>query len=236
LKQSALAFLLLVVAASTTSPTQAEDFKAFDGLYVGLHGGYAWEKISGLYGLGTTQTNLGNIDLDSALVGGQLGYNVQLGNFVMGVEADASGFVGSDSVTNDPGAATPLLAATDDVTILSANLSYLASIRGRIGYVVGDVLLYGTAGIGFVEFDLNANTPTLGFDQTLRRRDVGGVYGGGLEWNLVEGVTLRGEYLHYDVKASSGIPSDFPNSVSGNAVNFHDIDVARAGINISLSP
>ena len=61
-------------------------------------------------------------------------------------------------------------------------------------------------------------------------------WGGGLEWNIVEGVTLRGEYLHFDVKASSGIPGNYPNADSGDRVNFNDVDVARAGINISLSP
>ena len=49
-------------------------------------------------------------------------------------------------------------------------------------------------------------------------------------------VALRGEYLHFDVKASSGIPGNYPNADSGDRVNFNDVDVARAGINISLSP
>jgi hypothetical protein len=47
-------------------------------------------------------------------------------------------------------------------------------------------------------------------------------------------VSLRGEYLHYDVGRSSYIPVDFPNRDAGDVVGYHDIDVARAGINISL--
>jgi outer membrane immunogenic protein len=227
LKQSAFGFLLLA-AALISSPVSAEDYKPFAGPYVGLHGGYVWEKASGIYDNAGAATNLAQIDLDSAIVGGQIGYNLQYGNWVMGLEADASTPTDSDSVTNNPGAA--------NYAVLTADISYLASIRSRLGFVVGDVLLYGTAGVGFVEFKFNANAPNSGFDQSFRRKDTGGVWGGGLEWNVVEGVTLRGEYLHFDVKASSGIPGTYPNADSGDGVNFHDVDVARAGININLSP
>jgi outer membrane immunogenic protein len=213
LKQSAFGFLLLS-AAVVASPASAEDYKPFAGPYVGLHGGYAWDKASGIY------------DNAGAIIGGQIGYNLQYGNWVMGIEADASTTTDSDSITNNG----------TNLTVLTADVSYLASIRSRLGFVVGDVMLYGTAGVGFVEFKFNANAPSLAFDQSFRHRDTGGVWGGGLEWNLVEGVTLRGEYLHFDVKASSGIPGNYPNADSGDRVNFNDVDVARAGINISLSP
>jgi outer membrane immunogenic protein len=225
LKQSAFGFLLLS-AAVVASPASAEDYKPFAGPYVGLHGGYAWDKASGIYDNAGAATNLAGIDLDSAIIGGQIGYNLQYGNWVMGIEADASTTTDSDSITNNG----------TNLTVLTADVSYLASIRSRLGFVVGDVMLYGTAGVGFVEFKFNANAPSLAFDQSFRRKDTGGVWGGGLEWNIVEGVTLRGEYLHFDVKASSGIPGNYPNADSGDRVNFNDVDVARAGINISLSP
>lgn len=227
MKQSALAFSLLV-AAVTITPTFANELKPFDGFYAGLHGGYSWQKMSGTYDNAGAATNLAGIDLNGAIVGGQLGYNVQVNSILLGIEGDASGYAGSDdSVTNVGATAT---------TVLTGDISYLASIRGRLGVVMGNVLLYGTAGVGFVEYKFNANAASVPFDQSFRLRDTNGVYGGGLEWKIVEGVSIRGEYLHYDVKASSAIPGNFPDTDSGDRVNFHDIDVARAGINISLSP
>jgi hypothetical protein len=47
-------------------------------------------------------------------------------------------------------------------------------------------------------------------------------------------VSVRGEYLHYDFGRSSSIPGNFFNADSGDVVNFHDIDVVRAGVNVSL--
>ncbi len=72
------------------------------------------------------------------------------------------------------------------------------------------------------------------FNGTLRFNDTSAVYGGGVEWKVAYGVSVRGEYLHYDTGTSSYIPASFFNAGGGDVVSFHDIDVARAGINISL--
>jgi outer membrane immunogenic protein len=133
---------------------------------------------------------------------------------------------GNDAVVNNPQLAT--------AAVLSADSSYLATIRGRLGFVVQDVLFYGTAGVAFSRFRFEENAPGAGFNGTLRLNDTAGVYGGGIEWKLAYGVSVRGEYLHYDLGRSAYIPTSFFNADSGDVVNFHDVDVARAGINISL--
>ena len=225
MKQSALAFSLLAAAVLTTAPAHAQELKPFQGLYVGLHGGYAWQDISGIYDNVTSPTSLAPLDNDGAIVGAQLGYNVQYDWFMMGVEADASARVGgSNTVTDDPGPGTAV--------ILSGESNYLASIRGRLGFVVQDVLLYGTAGVAFSRFKFEENAPGPA-NNALRLTDTSAVYGGGVEWKLAYGVSVRGEYLHYDTGRSSFIPASF-NADGGDVVSFHDIDVARAGLNISL--
>jgi hypothetical protein len=52
----------------------------------------------------------------------------------------------------------------------------------------------------------------------------------------VHGVTLRAEYLHYDVGSSTAVPTSFPGADVGDYVSFSDIDVARMALNISLNP
>ncbi len=225
MKQSAFAFSLLAAAIVTIAPAHADELKPFQGLYFGLHGGYAWENISGVFDNAATPTGLAPLDNDGAIVGAQLGYNVQYNWFMMGVEADASALAGSPkSVTDDPGLVT--------AARLDGDSSYLASVRGRLGFVVQDVLLYGTAGIAFSRFTFEENTAA--FNGKLRSTDTAGVYGGGLEWKLGYGVSVRGEYLHYDFGRSIYVPLNFPNADAGDVVNFHDMNVARAGINISL--
>jgi outer membrane immunogenic protein len=227
LKQSAFALSLLAAAVVTIAPAQAQELKPFQGLYFGLHGGYTWQNVSGVFDNAATPTSLAPLDNNGALVGAQLGYNVQYNWFMMGVEGDASALTGSPkTVTDNPGLATS--------AILSADSSYLASIRGRLGFVVQNVLLYGTAGVGFSRFTFEESAPNTNFYGKLRTTDTAGVYGGGIEWKLAYGVSVRGEYLHYDTGRSVYIPTSFQNADNGDVVNFQNIDVARAGINISL--
>ena len=94
---------------------------------------------------------------DDGVVGGvQLGYNWQASAIVYGVEGDIS-LTGADSI------------------------DWLASARGRLGYLIQpSLLLYGTAGVG-------------GSDD-----DAGFVYGLGVESQLTYATTGRIEYLEYD--------------------------------------
>jgi outer membrane immunogenic protein len=227
LKQSAFAFSLLAAAVLSTAPAQAQEIKPFQGLYFGLHGGYTWQDISGVFDNAGSATSLAPLTNDGPLIGAQLGYNVQYDWFMMGVEADASAVTGSpNTVINNPQLA--------NYAILSGDSSYLASVRGRLGFVVQDWLFYGTAGVAFSRFEFKENAPNVPFNGSLRFTDTSAVYGGGIEWKLAYGVSVRGEYLHYDTGGSSYSPTSFFNADSGDVVNFHDIDVARAGINISL--
>ena len=103
-------------------------------------------------------------------------------------------------------------------------------------------LFFGTAGVGFSEAKFRETTPATfvgppgaSFNGTLRQKETGAVYGGGVEWAFVHGVTLRAEYLHYDVGSSTAIPTSFGANL-GDFVTFSDIDVARMALNISLNP
>lgn len=226
MKLSAFVFSFLAAVIVAIAPAHAQDPKPFQGPYVGLHGGYAWQGISGAFDNMGSNTPLSSIDLDSGILGGQIGYSRQVGQFMWGVEADATAAIGSSgSVINpDP----PVYEQ------LSAQAAYLGSVRGRLGYVMDDVLAYATLGIGFAEFKFSENAPAQPFMGSMRLQETGIVYGGGLEWKIAYGVTVRAEYLHYDVGGIAYIPASFPISDTGDYVKFDDIDVARAGINISL--
>jgi outer membrane immunogenic protein len=229
LKQSSLVLSLIVASAFALSPASADDYSPFNGVYVGVHGGYSWQDTSGVFDNQGDATNLSGISLDSPLIGGQLGYNYMMNSFVVGIEADASAAVGSsDTIVNDP-----TLAAYEQLT---AEIGYLASVRGRLGFVVSDVMFYATGGIGFGEFKFTENAPAVPYLGTMRFKERGAVYGGGIEWNLMQGVSLRGEYLHYDLGGTHLLPTSLPDVDPGDSIKFHDIDVVRAAINVSLNP
>jgi outer membrane immunogenic protein len=220
---------LCAAAALSVAPARAEEANSpFDGLYVGLHVGYSWQDVGGEFDNLGTGTNLSRIDLDGAIIGGQLGYNIKTGMVVVGIEGDATAHMEtSDSVVND----TPPVYEQ-----LTGDVAYLASLRGRLGLVVDQVMYFATVGVGFTEFKFSENAPATPFMGSLRLQESGLVYGGGVEWQVIEGVTVRGEYLHYDVGGITYIPTGFPAADPGDYIKYNDIDVARATVNISLEP
>jgi outer membrane immunogenic protein len=119
-----------------------------------------WRSWSGLYG----GVNVGSIDAwwDDGFIGGvQLGKNWQSGKIVYGIEGDLS-LSGADSV------------------------DWVGTIRGRLGYLLSPgILVYGTAGVGFVDFAHGGNETEL-------------VLGFGVEGKISETTTLRLEYLNFD--------------------------------------
>jgi len=56
---------------------------SWTGFYVGIVGGYAWGDSDWSSGTATGSTNP-----DGGLIGGTLGYNLQTGNWVWGIEGD----------------------------------------------------------------------------------------------------------------------------------------------------
>jgi outer membrane immunogenic protein len=160
------------------------------GVYVGGQIGYAW---------GTVNTNIGDNFGDftsfstnnSGVIGGaHVGYNVQLNQFVVGLEGDVDGSSLSKTVSG-----TPLIAGRFFVPVtISGNLNVQGSIRGRVGYAWDRVLLYATGGAAFAGVNGSISTP-FGFDSTSTTR-VGWTVGGGLEYAVTNNWSIRAEYRY----------------------------------------
>lgn len=219
--------LAAAAVALTVTPAQAQVTNPWNGLYVGVNGGYAWQDVGGTFDGGTTVTSLSGIDLSGAVVGGQIGYNWQSGQFLLGVEFDAMTLAGGGENIN--------VASAPNAAVLGADMSYLASVRARLGWAINNWLLFGSVGWGFSQFEFTENVPTTAFAGKVRVDDSGLAYGGGVEWMMSYGVSLRAEYLRYDIGASSALPIGFPSVDPGDRVAFDNIDVARAALSIKLS-
>jgi len=224
LKQIYLAVVAIVAAIATMSSVQAQE-APWRGFYAGLNGGYAWNSANGKF---NNATDLSNLTLNGAIVGGQIGYNWQANQFLFGLEFDASTRAGGeDTVTANAG--------TVNAASISADMNYLSSVRARLGWAINNWLLYGTVGWGFGEFTFKEDMPQVPFSGKVRFNDNGVVFGGGVEWMVAYGVSLRAEYLRYDLTAGSTISADFPTSSSDAHIGFDNVDVARAALNIKLS-
>jgi outer membrane immunogenic protein len=199
----------------------------FTGFYLGLHGGAASVDTSGVYDNGGNPGpfDLNQLDLDSAVVGGQIGYQYQAGVFVVGVEVDASKITGSDDLVN-PNAGSYLVEAESD---------HLVSIRGRLGATLGSFMLFGTAGYAEADYTLKIlPKPNFTTNGSVDLDSSGAVYGGGVEYAFGGGL-FRVEYLHYDVGFTKSFAAgELPDSDIGDHFKVDDVDVIRAAISYRI--
>jgi outer membrane immunogenic protein len=158
-----------------------------------------------------------------ANIGGGFGYNYQFtpgSGFVVGVQAD---WAWTD-IHKNTFYLGPRLAAngfTPDPSAFRQELSWLGTVVGRVGYAFDRVFVYGMGGFAYGGVDYRANfyTPAGALAYTGRYNDLetGYAYGGGIEYalptdsflarfsllNLLgvksEAVTIKAEYLHYDL-------------------------------------
>lgn len=95
-----------------------------------------------------------NTDTDSSTGGGQIGFNYQIRQFVLGLEADWNGmdfdndqFVWAN--TNN------FVYVPDDSFSLESE--WQSSVRARLGYVYNNWLFYVTGGAAFINVEVSAN-------------------------------------------------------------------------------
>lgn len=220
----------LLSGLNTSAGTQATDWS---GPYVGAHIGYGIGTINGSItdsaGAPADVVNGSRIDqsMRNFMGGLHAGYNYQLPNdIVIGVEADiTSGAMNSWSgvVVSSTSGESPSIASLERANILESDTRYrwdrLITLRGKLGYSLGQTLIYGTAGIAWVRETQDRNQfrskppssrSNLGisgftpgseplehfFTERDRKNRSGATIGGGVERSIGNGWSLRAEYSY----------------------------------------
>ncbi len=184
---------------------------SWTGFYIGGHLGAAWPSDSGMtFNDPNTPTVIAlaphsfTSGSDARFLGGvHGGYNWQFDpRWVLGVEADVSWTDVKANATVSPLQTNGGLTFLQPSSLtMSENIRWLASVRGRLGFVAWtNTLLYATGGVAWQNVDYNGavalpGTPTA--STSFSKTNVGFVVGGGLEWQVVSHVMLRAEYLYY---------------------------------------
>jgi outer membrane immunogenic protein len=176
------------------------------------HGFYAGGHISGAWGSATPQgLSADAVALDGFTGGGHLGYNLQYGTIVIGVEADGS-WSGVDGMR--------LYGSTTSAA--GVNLDWMATLRARAGITFDNFFFYGTAGIAFSGIDLDVTTAA--GQSSTRDKLTGLVYGGGVEMKITPQLSARFEALR----------TNFGDEVLGSAAGpisiGADVTMIRAGL------
>ncbi len=169
--------------------------------------------------------------------GGQIGYNWQTGNFVLGLEADASGMSGTAQRTLTGAPLTAAGLALGDFATDSVKATFLGTVRGRVGVTFDRVLLYATGGAawGTIQttdtFGAFSGTVVSTISNTTNR--FGWTVGGGVEFAIANNWSFKAEYLYVDLgNFTQTIPAitGAPNTTI--AVNHaYTENIARVGLN-----
>jgi outer membrane immunogenic protein len=169
-----------------------------------------------------------------AVGGGQIGYNWQFNNVVLGVEADLQGSGIEDNRTcglycqpTSPG----VFARFDQ------KLDWFGTVRGRIGLASGPVLGYVTGGFAYggVKTSVNESLPGPGGQASAGISDTrtGWTLGSGVEAALGGNWTGKLEYLYVDLGTESGaLPfTVLPGQSISSDIREH---IFRAGLNYRI--
>lgn len=194
-RKGVIALAVLVSTAVASMPAAADGGPPPDGAYYPS----IWQ---GFY----AGVHIGFGDGDGVLGGGQLGYNWQSGRVVYGVEADFA----VSSIEEEVRACSSFACAH-----ASASLDWLATVRGRVGYLIDPrILAYATAGFGIASWSAEAGIsgcPECRIKLDGRESDF--IFGLGVEGKISETMSARVDFL------------------TGGDV---DADVVRAALNFKL--
>ncbi len=198
---------------STFEDTYGEPSKPplWQGLYWGLSGGYGWGDSEGSFNSPETSADA---NPEGWLAGVNVGYNMLLGNLLVGIEGDL-GVMDISADDKDLG----------DSYYRTSFGPWWGTLRGRAGIAMGRLLLYGTGGLAFASLD----EVSLEIDQEKANDSelrAGWVVGGGVELAFTDSVSAKVEYLHMDFGSTDGLTS------KGSKYSFdNEVDVVRAGLN-----
>jgi len=237
--------LLSMFFVSAASSQNNQGYK-WTGAYLGLNGGYGFDGDNG-YTLNPATTawyspmNRGivpDVSLkQNGFMGGlQAGANYQFSKLLLiGIESD---FQFSDIKDKNARMARDSISPLEVTTRVSQDLKWFGTTRLRFGVIPAErFLVYGTGGIAYgkVKRSASISSPLSNelYAGSSSKTQAGWTLGGGLEFALTKNISLKGEYLYYDlgrkdveiltITGAPNVPANASFTTRGNLV--------RAGIN-----
>lgn len=204
----AAAFALMLM-----SPAHAADYYysdvAYDwtGVYGGVHAGFVQANVT----VDQNKVPIDGLDVSyerdfNGFVGGAIGgVNFQAGSFVFGLDMDFGG-VAADGEGTAHGKGTVNGEDIEEDIRFQHGIDWAAHVRGRLGFALDRLLVYGAGGLAIADFDVQSSRGVQGNN----RLDDGGhatgwSAGGGLEYAATDNLLVRAEFLHDEYTDEKGI-------------------------------
>jgi outer membrane immunogenic protein len=221
------------------------------GFYVGANAGYGFGNQS-VNATGDSATggqaaiNAGAIPATLAsrpsgfVGGGQIGFNYQINQIVLGIEADGQGADIRDhqTVTTNVAALNFLQFTTD----AQQKVDFFGTVRGRVGFTpISPLLVYATGGLAYGDVAISGsvtNPGCVGFcgSTSSSSLQTGWTAGGGFEYAFTPNWSGKVEYLYYDLGTLSQriIDPRFAGAFIDQTVAFKG-NIVRAGVNYKFN-
>lgn len=196
--------------------------------------------------VGSANANLSNSR--AGFIGGLgAGYNWQMGNVVIGGEADISGIAGGRGSASRTGVASDGLFSYTSRVTASSGIDWIGTVRGRLGYLVTpSLLVFGTGGLAVGGVHSSINVAGVGSgpngeawvgNGTRNDTRVGWTAGGGAEWRFAPHWSTKIEYLYVDLgSVSYSVPVVGSNWIgASNVKTKFDTNIVRVGLNYSFN-
>lgn len=206
-------------------PPLAMPVSSWQGFYIGAHVGSLWSEVDAADNVVFVAPNVvvnsnQSTNLSGLLGGGQIGFNMQSGSFVYGVEADLGGM-------DNGSKSTFLLPATGHPVTVTSDAGWYGDLTLRGGMTYGDALFYAKGGLAFFTGGVSVNDWADAIGQN-SGTFTGWTVGGGLEYMIGPRWSLKAEYLYYDFGNNNCCFSSsgrFDDSITMHTVkvglNFH---------------
>jgi outer membrane immunogenic protein len=187
------------------------------GFYVGVEGGWAWAHAA--------QTNLishvsdGFYDQSGGLLGGTVGYNWQVSNWILGLESDLAW-------AHITGAET-ICGPTHNQTC-PTEIRAFGTARGRAGIAVWtNTMLYATGGLAYGDIHAFKENVVVTGGDTWR---AGWTVGAGIETMFLPKWSVKLEYLYANFPGTATTYT-IVNSNTPIAAVERDVQMIRGGVN-----
>jgi outer membrane immunogenic protein len=211
-------------------PVVAPVVFTWTGCYIGIEGGVKSARNRANYGVNTLVPPIAlgtpaspDFDFTGGLVGGTVGCNYQVGNWVFGVEGDGSWTSGSGDVPETLFAARGFRIRSEE--------RWLATYRGRIGYTfTPNWLVYVTGGGASTSIRFSNYNVFSGASDNQTNTLTGWTAGAGMEYAFNNHWSVKGEALYIDYGRTSFFTPTAPVAVGVFDLRLTEI-VGRVGLN-----
>ena len=177
----ATAFVALASVSAQAADIVTDAMHDWSGLYAGLNAGYGFggdDDVGVLPG-----GNVGRLEVNGIFGGGQIGFNYQMDQVVIGLEGDIQLADINDSDANFG-------------FTMNSDVNYFGTVRARAGFAVDNALIYATGGLAYagIDYKVQGGPPGININDSYSK--MGYAVGGGVEYAFDDNWSGKVEYLY----------------------------------------